>query len=75
VQVRDGTRFLLKIFHKGKDRWMAYRQPGETDANIDDYGLVHYPWTSILGVRDRNPEEPKPGTVGGIIRGWRPPPR
>jgi hypothetical protein len=74
VQVRDGTRFLLKIFHKGKDRWMAYRQPGETDANIDDYGLVHYPWTSILGVRDRNLEEPKPGTVGGIIRGWRPPP-
>jgi hypothetical protein len=75
VQVRDGTRFLLKIFHKGNDRWMAYRQKGETDANIDDYGLVHYPWTSVLGVRDRKLEEPKPGTVGGIVRRWLPPPR
>jgi hypothetical protein len=75
VQVRDGTRFLLNIFHKGKDRWMAYRQPGETDANIDDYGLVHYPWTSVLGVRARKPEQPEPGNVGGNIRRWLPHPR
>jgi hypothetical protein len=75
VQVRDGTRFLLSIFHKGKDRWMAYRQKGETDANIDDYGIVHYAWTSVLGIRNRKPEEPAPGTVGGNIRRWLPSPR
>jgi len=74
IQVRDGSRFLLKIFHKGKDRWMAYRQEGETDANIDDYGLIHYPWTSVLGVRVRKLEQPRPGTIGGIVRRWLPPP-
>ena len=69
-QVRDGTRFLLKLFHDGGDSWMDYRQDGETDANIDDYDLVHYPWTGILGIRLRQPEEPKPGTYGGMVRRW-----
>lgn len=36
VQVRDGTRYLLKVFHEGKDRWMAYRREGETDTNLND---------------------------------------
>ena len=67
VQVRDGTRFLLKIFHQGNDRWMDYRQDGETDENIDDYGLVHYPWTSILGVRVRKLDQRKPDNYGGVI--------
>jgi len=75
VQVRDGTRFLLKIFHDGDDSWMDYRQDGETDANIDDYGLIHYPWTGVLGVRVRELEQPKPGTYGGIVRRWLPHPR
>jgi len=74
IQVRDGSRYLLKVFHKGKDRWMAYRHEGETDANIDDYGLIHYPWTSVLGIRVRKFEQPNPGTYGGIVRRWLPPP-
>jgi hypothetical protein len=75
LQVRDGTRYLLKIFHRGNDSWMDYRQEGETDESIDDYGLVHYPWTSILGVRERQLEEPKSGNIGGLVRRWIPPPR
>jgi len=42
---------------------------------MDDYGLIHYPWTALLGIRDRNPEQPKPGTYGGIVRRWLPQPR
>ena len=29
LQVRDGTRYLLKLFHGAGDRWMAYREPYE----------------------------------------------
>lgn len=75
LQVRDGTRFLLGIFHDGNDRWMAYREEDETDAEVDDYDAVHKAWTGILGVRVRNIEEPKPGTYGGIVRAWLPHPR
>jgi len=72
MQVRDGTRYLLKAFHDGKDRWMDYRQDGETNSNIDDYGLIHYPWTAVLGVRARQLEQPNPGTYGSIVRRWLP---
>ena len=75
VQVRDGTRYLLKLFHDGKDRWMAHRRGGETDANLDDYDLIHKAWTGVLGVRVRQPEQPNPGTYGGIVRRWLPQPR
>lgn len=75
VQVRDGSRFMLKIFHDNKDRWMNYRQDGETDAELDDYDIVHYPWTAVLGLRDRKLEQPKPGTYGALIRRWLPDPR
>ncbi len=75
VQVRDGTRYLLKLFHDGKDRWMAHRREGETDANLDDYDLIHKAWTGVLGVRVRQPEQPNPGTYGGIVRRWLPQPR
>ncbi|MEM7776328.1 MAG: hypothetical protein AAF732_12030 [Pseudomonadota bacterium] len=69
-QVRDGTRYLLKVFSEGEDSWMDYRQDGETDENIDDYGIVHYPWTAILGVRVRKFENPGPDNLGGIVRSW-----
>jgi hypothetical protein len=72
VQVRDGTRYLLKVFHDVNDRWMDYRQDGETHADLDDYDLVHYPWTAVLGLRDRQPERPTPGTYGGLVRRWLP---
>ena len=71
MQVRDGTRFLLKVFHDGGDRWMK----GETAAaNNTDYDLIHKPWTRVLGIRPRHLEQPKPGTYGGIVRHWLPPP-
>jgi hypothetical protein len=73
--VRDGTRYLLKVFHVGNDSWTDYRKDDETDANIDDYGLIHYPWTSVLGVRVRKFEEPNAGNIGGLVRRWIPPPR
>jgi hypothetical protein len=72
IQVRDGTRYLLKLFHQGKDRWMSFRQEGETDATIDDYGLVHYPWTAILGVRTRRLGHSGPVAHGDLASRWRP---
>lgn len=69
LQVRDGTRYLLKLFHGAGDRWMAYREPYE-GAKIDDYDAVHKAWTGISGVRARIPEPAEPGTYGGIIRAW-----
>jgi hypothetical protein len=74
LQVRDGTRYLLDIFHDGGDRWMAYREPGETDADVDAYDLVHKAWTGVLGVRPRVLEPADPGTYGGVVRRWLPAP-
>jgi hypothetical protein len=75
LQVRDGTRYLLNIFHAGGDRWMTYREQDETDEDVDDYDLVHKAWTGILGVRARVIEPAEPGTYGGVVRGWLPHPR
>ncbi|MDI3329760.1 MAG: hypothetical protein QJR09_03350 [Micrococcus sp.] len=73
-QVRDGTRYLLNVFHAGGDRWMAYREPGQTEEDVSDYDLVHKAWTAVLGMREREIEEPEPGTYGGVVRGWLPAP-
>jgi hypothetical protein len=75
LQVRDGTRYLLKVFHDGGDRWMTYREPGQTDADVDDYDLVHKAWTGILGVRARVLEPAEAGTYGGVVRRWLSQPR
>jgi len=75
LQVRDGTRYLLRLFHAGGDRWMTYREPGETDDDVDDYDLVHKAWTGIAGVRVRVPELAEPDTYGGVVRRWLPYPR
>jgi hypothetical protein len=74
LQVRDGTRYLLNVFHAGGDRWMTYREPGQTDRDADDYDLIHKAWTAVLGVREREIEQPEPGTYGGVVRGWLPAP-
>jgi hypothetical protein len=70
VQVRDGTRYLLKVFHDNNDRWMNIRRDGESDADLNDYDLIHYPWTGVLGLRVRQVEQPKPGNIGGVVRRW-----
>ena len=69
VQTRDGTRYLLEVFHAGGDRWMAYREPGETEP-IHSYDAIHKSWEGIAGVRDRTFEPVKPGTYGSIVRRW-----
>jgi hypothetical protein len=73
LQVRDGARWLLALFHSLNDDWMAYREPGETAP--DDYDLIHKPWTGISGVRVRVWEPADPGTYGGVVRRWLPHPR
>jgi hypothetical protein len=75
VQVRDGTRYLLGQFQRGGDSWMAYREVGETDRDVDNYDLVHKAWTGILGIRERTIEAPVPGTYGSVVREWLPQPR
>ena len=73
-QVRDGTRNLLEVFHAGHDRWMSYREPDEA-AVVNDYELVHKPWSATIGLRRRTPEPAAPGTYGGVIRKWLPSPK
>jgi hypothetical protein len=69
LQLRDGTRYLLKLFHSAGGSWIAYREPHEP-ATIGDYNAVHKAWTGMSGVRARLPEAAAPGTYGGIVRGW-----
>jgi hypothetical protein len=69
LQLRDGTRYLLKLFHAAGDRWMAHREPDEP-ANTGDYNEVHKAWTGMAALRVRVPEPARPGTYGGVIRQW-----
>jgi hypothetical protein len=69
LQLRDGTRYLLKLFHTAGDHWMAHREPYER-ADVSDYDAVHKAWTGMAGVRVRVPEPAKPGTYGGVVRQW-----
>jgi hypothetical protein len=75
LQVRDGTRYLLNLYHAAGDRWMNHREPGETDQNLTDYDLIHKAWTAVQGLRPRVPEPAEQGTYGGILRAWLPAPR
>jgi hypothetical protein len=69
LQLRDGTRYPLRLFHSAGDRWMTYREPNEP-ANTGDYNEVHKAWTGMAAVRVRVPEPPKPGTYGYVVRAW-----
>jgi len=69
LQVRDGTRYLLKLFHASGDHWMSYRGPHEA-AQASEYDLVHKAWTGMAGVRARVPEPAEAGTYGGVVRQW-----
>lgn len=69
LQVRDGTRYLLKLFHAAGDSWISHREPDET-GKVDDYDAVHKAWTGMLGVRTRIPEPAERDTYGGVVRIW-----
>ncbi len=69
LQLRDGTRYLLRLFHAAGDNWMAHREPRKK-TELTDYDVVHKAWTGMAGVRVRVPEPPAPGTYGGVVRQW-----
>lgn len=69
LQVRDGTRYLLRLFHSAGDSWMAHREPWNT-PKVSDYDAIHKAWTGMAGVRVRIPEPEVPGTYGSIVRQW-----
>ncbi len=73
LQVRDGTRYMLGLFHAAGDSWLKHLEEGEVGP--DDYDLIHKAWTAVLGIRPRNIEEPVEGTYGGVVRAWLPHPR
>ena len=67
LQVRDGTRYLLRLFHAAGDSWMAHRESYETEEP-SAYNLVHKAWTGVAGVRARVIEPPAAGTYGAVFR-------
>jgi hypothetical protein len=69
LQVRDGSRYLLRLFHAAGGRWMAHREPYE-QRDIGNYDLIHKPWTGMSGLRPRIPQSPEPGTYGAVVRAW-----
>ena len=74
VQVRDGTRYLLKSFHKHNDKWMNYHEQHDPLTDSDDYVIIHHAWAAVMGIRDRKPKPPIPGTYGALVRRWLPHP-
>ena len=69
LQLRDGTRYVLELFHKAGNRWMRHREPNEP-ADTGAYNEVHKAWTGMGAVRLRSPEPDSPGTYGSVIRQW-----
>ena len=67
LQVRDGTRYLLRLFHAAGDSWIEHREPYETSRS-NGYDRMHKPWTGIAGIRARAPEPVSAGTYGGVFR-------
>ena len=74
VQVRDGTRYLLGLFHRYGDDWMAYPEPNLAVEDAKPYDLIHKAWTGIAGIRDRVWEPILPDTYGALVRRWLPVP-
>ena len=68
LQTRDGTRYLMGLYHAAGDSWMNHREPGEAGREMKQYELIHKPWTGMAGVRRRLPKPPVEGSYGGIFR-------
>ncbi len=66
-QLRDGSRYLLRLFKAAGGSWMAHREPYES-AEIGPYDLMHKPWTGMAGLRRRVVEPVAKGTYGAIVR-------
>ena len=74
LQVRGGTRYLMRLYHEAGDSWLAIRDKTEL-RGVSEYNLLHKPWTGIAGVRRRVFEETGAGTYGAIFRAVFPAPR
>lgn len=68
VQVRDGMRYLLKVFQAGEERWIVDDKKGKPPAAPSLYDRLHRPWTAVLGIRNRQLRSPKPDTYGAVFR-------
>ena len=65
--MRDGTYYLLQLYHSAGNRWMAHRDPGDS-RQPSDYNLIHKPWTGLSGVRRRVVEPTSLDTYGAVFR-------
>ena len=61
VQLRDGSRYLMKLFAAADQKWLEHREPYE-EAKISPYDALHKPWTAIAGLRHRVFEEEDEGS-------------
>ena len=53
IQVRDGTRILIKAFRDNGGSWIK-------QGSKSDYDALHFAWTGLLGIRNRQPQTPPP---------------
>jgi hypothetical protein len=67
AQLRHGSRYLLHLYGKAGDRWLAHRESYES-KDISDYDALHKPWTAIAGLRRRVFEAMAPGSYGHAFR-------
>lgn len=75
AQVRDGSRYLMRLFHDSGDSWLAYRETrlsaSATATNpADPYEMMHKVWTGMLGIRPRTPNPIEPHTYAAVVRSW-----
>ena len=64
-QVRHGSRYILSLYKKGGHSWMNYKEDWENgEEEIEDYSLIHKPWTAISGLIRRKFEPIIPGSYG-----------
>ncbi len=68
LQVRDGTRYLLRLYREAGESWINYREPAEKGKILHAYALIHKPWTGMAGVRRRVTEPPKEGNYAWVFR-------
>jgi hypothetical protein len=65
-QVRHGSRYILSLYEKAGHSWMNYREKREQKPGyeVEDYDLIHKPWTATSGVGRRDFEPVVPGSYG-----------
>lgn len=68
-QVRHGARFVLQLYEQSGRSWLAYRHGGnsleeDSEEELDDYQLIHKPWTATAGLVRRDFEPVNSGSYG-----------